>query len=193
MARAAIVVGVSDVATAVKPAPLRPVHVRATSLLAAAAALAVILLTGLSLWDVAAALTAAALVWVAAIDVETRLLPNRIVVPATVVVLGAALTLGTEAFLEHALCALAGGGFLFAAAAARPRDLGMGDAKLALLLGALLGTAVLQALLIGFCLVAAAGVVLVAAEGRQGLKRHLPLGPFLAAGALATLLLTGAS
>jgi leader peptidase (prepilin peptidase)/N-methyltransferase len=67
----------------------------------------------------------------------------------------------------------------------------MGDAKLTLLLGALLGTAVLTGLVIGFCLVAAAAAVLLVAEGRPALKRHLPLGPFLAAGALATLLLSG--
>ena len=91
----------------------------------------------------------------------------------------------------HALCALVAGGLLFAAAALRPSDLGMGDAKLALLLGALLGTAVLQALLIGFCLVAATGIVLLVVEGRPALRRHLPLGPFLTAGALAALLLGG--
>lgn len=182
---------VSDLAAALSAAPVRPVHMRAASLIAAAAAVAVLGRSGLSGWSVVAAATAAALVWVAAIDLETRLLPNRIVLPGTAVVLAGTFVLGTHAFVEHTLAALAAGAFLFAAAAIRPRDLGMGDAKLALLLGALLGSAVLDALLIGFCLVAAAGLVLLALEGRPALKRHLPLGPFLAAGALATLLLAG--
>ena len=89
------------------------------------------------------------------------------------------------------LCALAAGVFLGAAATIRPGDLGMGDAKLALLLGALLGTEVLTALVIGFCLFAAVGLTLLVRDGRPALKRTLPLGPFLALGALAMLLLAG--
>jgi leader peptidase (prepilin peptidase)/N-methyltransferase len=187
------VLRVSDLAAAVSPTPLRPAHVRAALLISAVAAVAVLVRSGLSGWNVVAAATAAALVWVAAIDVETKLLPNRIVVPGTAVVLASTFFLGLHAFVEHALSALVAGGFLFAAAAVRPRDLGMGDAKLAMLLGALLGTQVLPALVIGFCLVALAGLVLVVVDGRRALKRHLPLGPFLAAGALATLLLAGTS
>lgn len=174
-------------------APLRPARARGALLLAACVAAAVLLRSGVSAWAAVAAATAAALVWVAEIDVETRLLPNRIVLPATGLVLAAALAESPARFAEHALAALLAGGFLFAAAALRPGDLGLGDAKLALLLGALLGPAVLTALLIGFCLVAAVGLVLLGLEGRPALRRYLPLGPFLAAGAVATLLLGGAA
>jgi leader peptidase (prepilin peptidase)/N-methyltransferase len=166
---------------------------RPALLVGALAVLAVLARTGFSGWNLVVAATAGVLVWLAAIDLETRLLPNRITLPATGLVLAASLVFDRDAFLQHLLAALAAGGFLFAAAAIRPGDLGMGDAKLALLLGALLGAAVLEALLIGFCLVAATGLVLLASEGRPALKRHLPLGPFLAAGALATLLLSGVS
>jgi leader peptidase (prepilin peptidase)/N-methyltransferase len=179
----------SEMATTAISTPLRPTRTGATVVAAACAAAAVLVRNGASGWSLVEALTAAVLVWLAAIDLETRLLPNRITLPATGVLLAAALALGPAAFLEHALSALLAGGFLFAAAAIRPGDLGMGDAKLALLLGALLGTAVLGALVIGFCLVAATGLVLLAVDGRGALKRHLPLGPFLAGGALATLLL----
>lgn len=179
----------SEMVTTVVSAPLRPTRTGATVVAAACAAAAVLVRNGASGWSLVEALTAAVLVWLAAIDLETRLLPNRITLPATGVLLAASLVLGPTEFLEHALSALLAGGFLFAAAAIRPGDLGMGDAKLALLLGALLGTAVLGALVIGFCLVAAAGLVLLAVDGRAALKRHLPLGPFLVAGALATLLL----
>jgi prepilin signal peptidase PulO-like enzyme (type II secretory pathway) len=48
-------------------------------------------------------------------------------------------------------------------------------------------------LLIGFSRVAAAGLVLLVTEGRPALKRTLPLGPFLVAGAIAASLLSGAA
>jgi len=64
--------------------------------------------------------------------------------------------------------------------------------KLALLLGATLGSGVLPALVIGFASVGLAGLVLVLRDGRQALKRALPLAPFLAFGAIVSLLL-GAS
>jgi leader peptidase (prepilin peptidase)/N-methyltransferase len=183
----------SDLATSAAPAPLRPAHSRVALVVAAAAAGAVLARTGPSYWSIVGALTAGVLVWVAAIDLETKLLPNRILLPAAALVLASSLALGPRVFVEHALAALVAGGLLFLAAALRPDDLGMGDAKLALLLGALMGPAVLRALVIGFCLVAAAALVLLVTEGKPALKRHLPLGPFLAAGALATLLLSGAA
>ena len=189
--RSAIVIRVGNLTTAVTATPLRPARLGVTVAVASCAAVAVLVQGGASSWGLVAAATAAILVWLSAIDLETRLLPNRIVVPGALAVAAAALLLGPAAFLEHALAAVMAGGFLLAAAALRPGDLGMGDAKLALLLGALLGRSVLQALAIGFSLVAAAGLVLLALEGRPALRRHLPLGPFLAAGALATLLLSG--
>jgi leader peptidase (prepilin peptidase)/N-methyltransferase len=179
----------SEVMTTLVSAPLRPARTGATVVAAACAAAAVLVRNGVSGWSLVEAAAAALLIWLAAIDLETRLLPNRITLPGTGVLLAASLALGPAVLLEHALSALVAGGFLFAAAAIRPGDLGMGDAKLALMLGALLGTAVLTALVIGFCLVAAAGLVLLAVDGRAALKRQLPLGPVLAAGALATLLL----
>jgi leader peptidase (prepilin peptidase)/N-methyltransferase len=179
----------SAMVTTAVSAPLRPTRTGAAVGVAACAAAAVLVRNGVSGWSLVEAAAAAVLVWLAAIDLETRLLPNRITLPATGVLLAASLALGPTAFLEHALSALLAGAFLFAAAAIRPGDLGMGDAKLAMLLGALLGMAVLGALVIGFCLVAVAGLVLLAVDGRAALKRHVPLGPFLAAGALTTLLL----
>jgi leader peptidase (prepilin peptidase)/N-methyltransferase len=180
-------------ATVHVPAPLRPTRAVAPAAVALGAAAAVFVRSGPSAWSAVAAATAGVLVWVAAIDLETRLLPNRIVLPATGIVLAASLLcLGPGAFAEHALAALAAGGFLYVAAVIRPGDLGMGDVKLALLLGALLGRSVATAVTIGLGLVLVPAVVQVARHGRAGLRRHVPLGPFLAAGALATLLLHGA-
>jgi leader peptidase (prepilin peptidase) / N-methyltransferase len=174
-------------------APLRPTRAVATAAVALGVASAVLARSGPSAWSVVAAAAAGVLVWVAAIDLETRLLPNRIVLPATGIVLAASLALGPGAFAEHALAAVTAGGFLFVAAAIRPGDLGMGDVKLTLLLGALLGRSVTTALAVGFALLLVPALYQVARHGRAGLRRHIALGPFLAAGAVLTLLLQGAS
>ncbi len=176
-------------AARVEPAPLRPRHVAAASALALAVALGVLGRLGFSAWDLVAAGAAVLLVWLAVIDLESRLIPNRLVLPAAATLVVVATALDPARGAEHAAAALAAGGFLLLAAAARPGALGMGDVKLGLLLGALLGAAVLDALVIGFCLVAVAGLVLVARRGRAALKEQLPLAPFLAAGAIAALLL----
>ena len=65
----------------------------------------------------------------------------------------------------------------------------MGDVKLALLLGAALGGAVVPALLLGTLAGSAAAVVLLARHGREARRRAIPFGPFLAFGTIATLLL----
>jgi leader peptidase (prepilin peptidase) / N-methyltransferase len=174
-------------------APLRPTRAFAAAAVALGVAAAVLVRSGPSAWSAVAAAAAGVLVWVGAIDLETRLLPNRIVLPATGIVLAASLVLGFGGFAEHALAALAAGGFLLVAAAVRPGDLGMGDVKLALLLGAVLGRSVTTALAIGFALLLAPALVQVARHGRAGLRRHIALGPFLAAGAVVTLLVHGAS
>jgi leader peptidase (prepilin peptidase)/N-methyltransferase len=181
-----------EVVSPVVLAPLRPTRAVAAAVVALGAAAAVFARSGPSVWSAVAAAAAGILVWVGAIDLETRLLPNRIVLPTTVVVLCASLALGLGGFAEHALAALAAGGFLLLAAAVRPGDLGMGDVKLALLLGALLGRSVATALTVGLGLVLAPAVVQLARHGRAGLRRHIPLGPFLAAGAVVILLVHGA-
>jgi leader peptidase (prepilin peptidase) / N-methyltransferase len=181
----------TDVAIARAPAPLRPAQWRVAGVVAVAAAGAVFALGGASGWSAVEAATAALLVWVAAIDAEMHLLPNRLLLPATGLVLAASALADRSSFAEHAIWMVVAGGFFALAAVMRPRDLGMGDVKLVLLLGALLGRDVLPALAIGFCLVAAAGLVLLVRYGRPALRRYIPLGPFIAAGAVAILLLSG--
>ena len=137
-----------------------------------------------------AAAGAAAVAWVAVIDAESRLLPNRIVLPTTALLLVGSAVFDRSDLIVHVAAALAAGGVFFLAAVAQPGSLGMGDAKLALLLGALLGRSVGSAILIGFVLVAVPAVALAIGQGRTGLKRHLPLGPFLAAGAMVAIALS---
>ena len=85
---------------------------------------------------------------------------------------------------------MAAGGFLLLPSLVRRGAIGMGDVKLAALLGAALGSSAAAALGIG--LAAAGGVALfvLATQKRASLGRELPLGPFLAAGAIAALLLS---
>ena len=86
-----------------------------------------------------------ALVAVSATDLEHRIIPNRIVVPAAAIVLAAQTALHPSP--EWAIAGFGASGFLFIAALVYPAGMGMGDVKLALLLGAMLGRTVPVALL----------------------------------------------
>lgn len=170
-------------------APLRPQHLAPALAAGVPIALAVLVRSEQSLWGVVLASGAFLLVWLAAIDLESRLVPNRIVLPATAVVLVIAIGLDPVDGGTHTLAAVLAALALAVPVLLRPGGLGMGDAKLAALLGALLGGSVVVALLIAFTLVALVGVGRLATRGRVALKDQLPLVPFLAAGAIATLLL----
>ena len=127
----------------------------------------------------------AVLVTLSVIDLRHRIVPNRIVLPAAAVVLVAHTALHPSP--EWALGALGASGFLFAAALAHPKGLGMGDVKLALLLGAMLGAPVAIALFLGFVSSLGPAIVLFARHGRAARKMAIPLVPFLSLGALVAL------
>jgi prepilin signal peptidase PulO-like enzyme (type II secretory pathway) len=69
----------------------------------------------------------------------------------------------------------------------------MGDVKLAVLLGATLGRVVAPALAIGLCAAGAAAFLILAVRSREALRQEIPLGPFLAGGAIAAILLAAPS
>lgn len=125
------------------------------------------------------------IVALAAIDLDHRIIPNRIVLPAFLVVL-AAQTIAHPS-PEWAIAALGASGFLLVAALAYPAGMGMGDVKLALLLGAMLGRTVPVALFLGMLLALVPGVVLLIRHGSKGRKMGVPLAPFLGLGALIAL------
>ena len=132
----------------------------------------------------------------AVIDASTRLLPNRITYPAFPVVLGlllvASVGLGDLGRLGRGLlAALAVGAFFLALALISPRGMGLGDVKLALLIGAMLGLDVIPALFIGFLSLWPVGLYLIATQGWSARKAKVPLGPSLAFGAIVVLLLSG--
>jgi leader peptidase (prepilin peptidase)/N-methyltransferase len=140
---------------------------------------------GLTLEALAAAFFCAALVAVSATDLEHRIIPNRIVVPAAGVVLAAQTALHPSP--EWALGALGAAGFLFVAALAYPAGMGMGDVKLALLMGAMLGRTVPVALMVGMVAAVVPSLVLFAQHGPKARKMGIPLGPFLALGSVVAL------
>ena len=118
-------------------------------------------------------------------DFERRIIPNRIVLPAAAVVLVAQTLLHPSP--EWVLAGLAASGFLFLAALAYPAGMGMGDVKLALLLGVMLGRVVPVALMIGMVSALVPAVVLLARHGQAARKMGIPFGPFLALGGLVGL------
>ena len=130
----------------------------------------------------------AVLVVISRHDLERHIIPNRIVVPAWIIVLLAQVTIYPHRWLEWTLGSLGAGLFFLVVLLAYPAGLGMGDVKLALLIGAALGWAVVAALFLGTL---AAGIVslgLLIAYGSSARKRAIPLGPFLAGGAIVVLL-----
>jgi leader peptidase (prepilin peptidase) / N-methyltransferase len=140
---------------------------------------------GLSLQTVVAGFFCAALVAVSATDLEHRIVPNRVVVPASAVVLLAQTALHPS--VEWALAGLGASAFLFAAALAHPKAMGMGDVKLALLLGAMLGRTVPVALMVGMVAALVPSLVLVARHGARARTMGIPLAPFLALGGVVAL------
>ncbi len=134
-----------------------------------------------------AAFFAAVLVVLSAIDVEHRILPNVIVLPSAAVVLAAQVALFPARAPEWVIAALGASFFLFAALLAYPQGMGMGDVKLALLLGAALGKAVAVGLMLGMLTALAAAILLFARHGSAARKMAIPFGPFLAFGSLVAL------
>jgi leader peptidase (prepilin peptidase)/N-methyltransferase len=137
-------------------------------------------------WDflVAAALCAV-LVAVSATDLERRIIPNRIVLPATVVLLAAQTVLHPS--IVWIAAGLGAAAFFLVAALAYPGGMGMGDVKLALLLGVVLGRTVPVALLVGMLTALVPSFVLIAKHGKAGRKMTIPFGPFLALGGVVAL------
>jgi leader peptidase (prepilin peptidase)/N-methyltransferase len=129
------------------------------------------------------------LVPLALIDLDTRLLPNRITLPAAIAAIALGTILDPSGEAERLIAGVAGGGFFLIAALAYPRGMGIGDVKLAGVLGLFLGREVAAALFVGLLAGVVAGVVVIARTGaREGRKTKVPFGPFLALGGVVAVL-----
>jgi leader peptidase (prepilin peptidase)/N-methyltransferase len=130
---------------------------------------------------------AAMLIAVADIDLEHRIVPNKILLPMAVWGVAASAVVRTDMLPEL----LIGGGaaftFLLVAALIHPAGMGMGDVKLAGVMGLYLGASVAPALLLAFLTGSVVGVALLARHGAEGRKRGVPFAPFLALGGIVAL------
>jgi leader peptidase (prepilin peptidase)/N-methyltransferase len=158
---------------------------------ATTAALAVsVVLVRHSTHDVALGLAlVAVLVPVALIDYDHRIIPNKLTLPAAIVAIGIGLVTRPAGVPEQLISGAAAGGFLLVFALAYPRGMGMGDVKLAAVLGLFLGRSVAVAMLSGVLIGAIVGGVVMARVGvSAGRKTAVPFGPFLALGGVIALL-----
>jgi len=124
----------------------------------------------------------------AAIDLEHRIIPNKITAAGAVLALALGAALDPSGEVTRLIAGAAAGGFLLIAALAYPGGMGMGDVKLAGLLGLLLGSAVAPALLIALVAGVLIGLVVLSrqpAGERRG--AGVPFGPFMALGGLAAV------
>jgi len=161
--------------------PLYPAVELATAGLVAAC----FVVFGLTAEAVVAAFFCAVLVAVTATDLTHRIVPNRIVLPAAGVVLLAQTAIHPSP--EWLLGALGASGFLFVAALAYPAGMGMGDVKLALLMGAMLGRLVGVGLMVGMVAALVPSIYLLARHGAAARKMGIPFAPFLAFGSVVAL------
>jgi leader peptidase (prepilin peptidase)/N-methyltransferase len=140
---------------------------------------------GLHAEALVAALFCLALVAVSATDLEHRIIPNRIVLPSAAAVLAAQTAVKPSP--EWAIAAVGAFTFMLVLALIYPAGMGMGDVKLAILLGAMLGRTVPVALMVGVLSAMVPAVVLLSRHGSKARKMGVPFGPFLALGAAVAL------
>jgi leader peptidase (prepilin peptidase)/N-methyltransferase len=160
----------------------------AIELLTALAFGAIVLVNGVDknlIWELP---FAAMLIAVAGIDLEHRIIPNKIMLPSAVFAVASAIALRPDEVMELGIAGAGAFTAFLLCALAYPAGMGMGDVKLAGVLGLFLGTAVIPALFIAFLAGTVVGVVVIAKHGKSGRKKGVPFGPFLALGGLVGLL-----
>lgn len=122
------------------------------------------------------------------IDLDHQILPNKITYPAVPIAIGLTAAFDLGRLPEHLIAGAGAFAFMFAAVWVYPKGMGVGDVKLAGVLGLFLGREVVPALFSAFLLGTVVGIGVMAAKGvRAGRKTKVPFGPFLAVGALIGL------
>jgi leader peptidase (prepilin peptidase)/N-methyltransferase len=130
---------------------------------------------------------AAMLIAVADIDIEHRIVPNRILAPMAVWAVAASAVVQPDKLPELLIAGASAFSLLLLAALAHPAGMGMGDVKLAGVMGLYLGVAVAPGLLIAFLAGSLVGIAIVLRHGPDARKRGVPFAPFLALGGLVAL------
>src|SRR5215213_2388173 len=149
--------------------------------------------TVLVLWDDSAEVAlglvfVTTLVAVTLTDLELRLIPNRILLVAALLGVAIAAVTDPAGLPERAAAALGAGGLLLLAALAYPSGMGLGDVKLAAVMGLYLGAEVAAGILVALLAGSLVGLAMIARHGAAARKRAIPFGPFLAFGGVVGLL-----
>lgn len=139
-------------------------------------------------WVVSGLVFTTVLVVITLTDLERRIIPNVVTGPAAVLAVALVAVADAGELPQHLIAGAAAGGGLLVVSLLHPRGMGMGDVKLAAVMGLFLGRAVGPALLIGFLAGALYGLALIARHGSSARKQAVPFGPFLALGGYVGLL-----
>lgn len=128
------------------------------------------------------------LVTITLTDLEQRIIPNKVLIAAAVLCVAIAAPTDPSGLVERAIAATAAGGILFLVVLAYPAGMGLGDVKLAAVMGLFLGRAIAPAILVALLAGSLVGVALIARHGAKARKMAIPFGPFLALGGVVGLL-----
>jgi leader peptidase (prepilin peptidase)/N-methyltransferase len=131
----------------------------------------------------------AMLVVVTVTDLRTRLIPDGPLVVSLALALGLCALSDPGAIPERLAAGAGAAGFLLAAALLRPDGMGLGDVKLAGVIGVFLGVSVIAAMAISFAAGSIAGVALLIRHGWSARARSIPFAPCLALGAVIAMAL----
>jgi leader peptidase (prepilin peptidase)/N-methyltransferase len=122
------------------------------------------------------------------IDLDHRIIPNKLTLLGAIVAPALVAYTAPDRLPEHLIAGVAAGGFFLLALLAYPRGMGMGDVKLAAVLGLFLGRAVGPALFVALVAGTLVGAAVIARKGAaEGRKTAVPFGPFLALGGVVAL------
>ena len=165
-----------------------PARYPAVELLTAVAFVAVVLVRGFHPELLALIPFTAMLIAVAFIDLQHKIVPNKIMLPAAVWGLITAIAFRTHMAPELLIAGAGAFIFFLLAALIHPKGMGMGDVKLAGVMGLYMGKLVIPALVIAFLVGTVVGLALVVKYGSRSRKLGVPFAPFLALGGLTALL-----
>jgi leader peptidase (prepilin peptidase)/N-methyltransferase len=169
----------------------QPISVRYPIVEALTAGLYVAVVAGL--WDDARKIVlglalVTVLVPIAVIDLDVRRIPNPLVIAGSLAALVVGLVLGPSHVPEQLIAGAAALLFFFLPALVHQKGMGMGDVKLAGMLGLYLGRGVAPAILLALVLGTLAGLAIIAVKGvSEGRRTKVPFGPFLATAAVICL------